>query len=106
MISRLICFVISCIASCGVYKIVARFFETDNTFNGGDPFIIVLLPFFLVFIVFVLAALAVLVAIAAISGIYAVYPPLAIRILNNMNMNEQPKPESKPNEQERNSTEI
>lgn len=102
MISRLICFGISCIASLGAYKIVARFFETDNTFNnGGDPFIIVILPFLLVFIVAILTALAVLVAIAAISGIYAIHPPLAIWI-----MNEPPKPEKIENEQERDSTEV
>lgn len=103
LISRLICFGISCIASLGAYKIITRlFFETDDIFSGGDPFVIVLLPFFLVFFLFVLAALAVLVVVAAISGIYAIHPPLAIWISNNMN--EPPKSESEPkkieNEQE------
>lgn len=75
---------VSCLTAWWTYRIGSVLFGQDHTFDSGDPFVIVLLPFFLVFLLLITGVLAGLIFISTISAAYAVHPPLAVWILDNL----------------------
>lgn len=56
--------------------------EKDTTFNSGDPFVIILLPFFLFFIIMILAIAAIAGYVCLLSITYTIHPPWATKLLN------------------------
>ncbi len=81
IVARIISAGVSCVTAWWAYKVGSVLFARDDTFSGGDPFALVLLPVFLVFLVLLLGLLAVLVFTSMISAAYAFHPPLAAWIL-------------------------
>lgn len=91
VVARLLSGGVSCLTAWWTYKVWSVLFEKDDTFNSGDPFVIVLLPFFIVFLIVILGLIAFLVFVSVVSAAYAFHPPLAGWILGRLN--EPPKSE-------------
>lgn len=74
----------SCVTAYWTYKVSSVLFVQDNLFNGGDPFVIVLLPFFLLFVICILGLILALIYVSVICAIYAANPPFAEWIFSKL----------------------
>lgn len=87
--NRVILAVVSAISGYWAYCVGLRLVEQDDMFKGGDMFVIILAPIYLLVVLVMLGILIFLALVSLLSAIYVVHPPWALRIMKNMN--ESPK---------------